>query len=183
MIIGLAGYARSGKDTVAGILVQHGFRRTAFADPLRSILFDLNPCIDFLGHKASLSDAVQLYGWEQCKESPEVRRMFQALGDTCRKNLGADVLVLSVVTRIKDNLAQDWVVSDVRLPQEADALRSLGGVVWRVARPGVGPVNGHRTEAAVDSIHPDAVIDNDDDIPALTAKVLAQLASTQAVAI
>jgi hypothetical protein len=183
LIIGLAGYARSGKDTVAGILVQHGFRRTAFADPLRSILFDLDPLIDFLGHKASLSNAVQLYGWEQCKESPEVRRMFQALGDTCRKNLGADVLVLSVVTRIKDNLAQDWVVSDVRLPQEADALRSLGGVVWRIARPGVGPVNGHRTEAAVDSIHPDAVIDNDDDIPALTAKVLAQLASTQAVAI
>lgn len=183
MIIGLAGYARSGKDTVAGILVEHGFQRTAFADPLREMLVELDPTVSSWPGKTRLHEVIEEYGWERCKDSPEIRRMLQLLGDNLRRNLGSNALIMPVVTLIDSDDAQDWVVSDVRLPAEADALRSLGGVVWRVARPGVGPVNGHRTEAAVDSIHPDAVIDNDAGIPALTAKVLAQLASTQAVAI
>ena len=36
MIIGLSGYARSGKDTVAELLVlNYGFKRVAFADGIR----------------------------------------------------------------------------------------------------------------------------------------------------
>ena len=42
VIIGLSGYAQSGKDTVANILVQHyGYKRVAFADKIRECLFAL----------------------------------------------------------------------------------------------------------------------------------------------
>jgi dephospho-CoA kinase len=46
MIIGIAGYARSGKDAAAKILVEHyGYERRAFADILRSALLTLNPVV------------------------------------------------------------------------------------------------------------------------------------------
>ena len=48
MIIGISGYARSGKDSVANILVQDfGFERRAFADKLREALYALNPIIAY----------------------------------------------------------------------------------------------------------------------------------------
>jgi hypothetical protein len=48
-LIGLSGYARSGKDEAAKVLVEEfGFTRVAFADKLRDVLYQLNPIIDVL---------------------------------------------------------------------------------------------------------------------------------------
>ena len=50
MIIGLSGYARSGKDAVAQVLVsEFGFKRVAFADPIRDLLYEMDPKIDEIG--------------------------------------------------------------------------------------------------------------------------------------
>ena len=47
MIIGLTGYARSGKDTVAKILVDnYGYKRIAFADKIRELLVEINPILE-----------------------------------------------------------------------------------------------------------------------------------------
>ena len=49
MIIGLAGYAGAGKDTVGNILIEkHNFRRIAFADKIRSFIYDINPIYSFI---------------------------------------------------------------------------------------------------------------------------------------
>jgi dephospho-CoA kinase len=46
MIIGLIGYAQSGKDTVANMLVdKFDFERRAFADRIREILYEMNPMV------------------------------------------------------------------------------------------------------------------------------------------
>jgi len=45
MIIGLSGYAQSGKDTVANYLSEYGFTRLAFADPIRKLLYQMNPIV------------------------------------------------------------------------------------------------------------------------------------------
>ena len=46
MIIGLTGYAQSGKDTVAQVLVDnYGFNRVSFADPIRKLLYETNPML------------------------------------------------------------------------------------------------------------------------------------------
>ncbi len=42
-LIGFAGAARSGKDTAASFLVERGWQRKAFADPVRNMLYALNP--------------------------------------------------------------------------------------------------------------------------------------------
>jgi hypothetical protein len=51
------------------------------------------------------------------------------------------------------------VITDVRFANEAAAIRSWGGEIIRIDRPGVGPVNGHVSEAM--PFEPDEVIEND----------------------
>jgi dephospho-CoA kinase len=61
MIIGLTGYARTGKDTVASVLVKDfGFERIAFADPIRELLYELNPKVNGI----YLREMVEEHGWE-----------------------------------------------------------------------------------------------------------------------
>ncbi|MHB1973804.1 MAG: deoxynucleotide monophosphate kinase family protein [Acidimicrobiales bacterium] len=164
VVVGLSGYARAGKDTVAQILVQrHGFVTGAFADALKLVLAKLDPiiCDDI-----RLSDIAG--GMEEAKALPEVRCLLQRLGTEAGRNvLGADVWVRSLLDRPPVRLA----VSDCRFVDEAEAVRARGGLVVRVDRPGFGPVNGHVSETALDGYDFDAVLVNDGSIEDLSAKV------------
>ena len=60
MIIGLSGYARSGKDTVAELLcLNYDYKRVSFADPMREALYVLSPKLDSI---VRLSEYVDDYG-------------------------------------------------------------------------------------------------------------------------
>ena len=88
MIIGLSGYAGSGKDTVASVLIeQHGFTRLAFADPIREFLLLINPILSD-GHR--VNETVTMIGWDNAKSKPEVRRLLQDIGVGCRQMFGED---------------------------------------------------------------------------------------------
>ena len=54
-----------------------------------------------------------------------------------------------------------YVITDVRFTNEADMIRANKGKIWRVVRPGVGPVNNHISESELDSIKFDRLITND----------------------
>jgi hypothetical protein len=75
---------------------------------------------------------------------------------------------------------KDTVITDVRLPNEIDAIRERGGFLWHVTRPGVGPANDHITEHAWCAYPPDATIDNSGSLDDLAARVRASLASLTA---
>lgn len=166
MIIGLSGYARSGKDTTAGILVAHyGFERRAFADVLREAVYRLNPQ---LTETVRVRDVVDEYGWEVAKSNPEVRRLLQVMGtEVGRAMLGEDVWV----RRAMKSLPAKTVFTDMRFPNEANAIRKRGGLVWRVNRPKFVAVNGHVSETALDSYTFDAVINNAGDLEFLAEQV------------
>lgn len=173
MIIGLAGYARSGKDTVAEILVkERGFRRIAFADALKAVLADVNP---LMGTNSRLSDRLE-WGWEQAKTEPEVRMLLQRLGVACRRHIHPDVWVDAVFHMIETVFDETghhrWVIPDVRFPNELVAVRNHGGQVWRVERAGTGPVNGHESETAIDGERFDQRIPNDSTLDQLHDVVL-----------
>ena len=87
MIIGLTGYAQSGKDTVANILVEkYGYQRVAFADPIRALLYEANP---MLKEGYRVQGLVDSYGWDKVKvDYPEARRLLQDLGVGARKIFG-----------------------------------------------------------------------------------------------
>lgn len=151
-LIGLAGYARVGKDSVAQALVVAGFRRRAFADPIRDMLYRLNPQVFASGLARSIGVAqlVDLMGWEHAKTFPEVRELLQRLGTDAAKPLFGDDCWIRVAL---DRLSGPTVVADVRFPDEADAIHAAGGQVWRVHRHGVGPANQHVSETAMDDYH------------------------------
>jgi hypothetical protein len=159
--IGLSGWARSGKDTIADYLVEHhGFTRVAFADPMREALLALNPQIPYYGTTASLATMVRLSGWDELKKySPETRELLQRMGtEVGRELFGKNFWVNQAIKTAKK---YDKVVfSDCRYFNEARAIKHLGGQVWRISRPGVRAANDHGSEHDLDNYNFDLHIDN-----------------------
>lgn len=169
MIIGLTGYAQSGKDTVASFLVEHyGYTRVAFADKIRELLYEQNPIVS-CGHTGYLKDLVDLVGWEEAKKNPQVRRLLQTLGVGSRKVFGDNHWIVEAYKGM--DIGSNYVITDVRFANEAEWVKTFNGDIWRVTRSGVGPVNGHVSESELESISYDALITNDGDLKDLFSEV------------
>jgi hypothetical protein len=136
-IIGLCGYAGSGKDALGAILVRkHGFQRIAFADAVKE-------------------QAIE-EGWSGRKDD-EGRRLLQDIGMEKRLE---DPLYWIKRASEKVNCV-NVVFTDVRFPNEVDFIRGIGGELVWISRPGVGPVNEHISESAIHSEVFDSYIHND----------------------
>jgi len=155
MIIGLIGYAQSGKDTVAEILVsKYGFERRAFADKIRDILYEMNPMIG----GEPLQMRVDADGWEKAKQHFEVRRLLQKLGVAARNHISEGVWINAGLKGMEP--AKQYVISDVRFTNEAAIIKACGGELWRIERPGVGPVNSHVSEKEMANFSADRTLLN-----------------------
>lgn len=162
MIIGLTGYAQSGKDTIANILVEkYGFERKAFADNVRAILYDL----DVHGVK----DIVDAIGWDGAKRIQGIRVLLQNLGVSARNNLGSNIWISSVFDTLVPN--KNYVITDVRFINEAMSIQAIDGSIWRVKRPGIGPVNNHISETELDEIRADKIIINGAGLDSLESQI------------
>lgn len=165
-LIGFAGAARSGKDTAADVLLSAGWQRKAFADKVKDMLYALDPLMietNYAEGVTSLRYEVDGYGWETTKDCyPEVRQYLQRLGtEGGRAALGENVWVDALLRDF-----ENWgptVITDVRFPNEADAIRERGGLVLLVERPGQDPIAeaDHASENALAGYAFDAVICND----------------------
>lgn len=176
-IIGLAGFARSGKSEVAKILVEEfGFTQVAYADRLRDMAYILNPVVvannkyhgmisqpDYGGPVyMRLRWVIDNYGWENYKRSPfsdDIRGFIQRLGtEGGRQTMGEDVWVDALFDGLN---ADKVVITDCRFTNELDAVRSRGGYLWRIRNPEIGPLNGHASETeAVDYPYYSLFIEN-----------------------
>lgn len=138
--IALIGKAQAGKDTVASRLVErYGFRRVAFADPLKATALRIDPLIPTAtGVHVRLSQLVADVGWDYAKTTyPEVRRILQHTGGAVRvldKELWVCAGLDAVIAHEAASLPT--VVTDVRYLNEATTLRRWGFTFVRVARPG-----------------------------------------------
>jgi len=181
MIIGLSGYAQSGKDTVANILVEkHGYRRIAFADPIRKLLYEMDPLIP-KGYGDSiinyrLQDLVDSYGWDKVKvDFPEVRRLLQELGVGARKLFGDTFWINEALS---DVAPQDKVVvSDVRFENEAIWIQEFKGKIWRIKRIGTDAVNDHVSESEMDGYPVDQIFVNNGTLEDLEVLVSTRMMS------
>jgi hypothetical protein len=152
MIIGLSGYAQTGKDTIANYLVEnYGYKKISFADPIREALYRLNPKVaiaDMVG--VPLRAVVDGLGWENVKvESEDTRELLQRMGtEVGRDMFGEDFWVNQAMQKAQhyDNV----VFADVRFENEINAILAASGDVWRVLKPGVSAVNRHVSETALD---------------------------------
>ena len=192
--LGLTGVASSGKDTVGKILTEeYGYIRASFADVLREALYRLNPTIPITPVLAqwpptraytqqywSLQELVDEVGWDDAKTNHlEVRRLLQVMGtEVGRQLLYEDVWVDAVLFKL-DPL-QKYVFTDVRFSNEAFGIRQFffnagGAQIWRITRPGIGPVNGHASEAGLLDEEIDWTFDNNSDLEYIRASVRGRL--------
>ena len=65
----------------------------------------------------------------------------------------------------------NWIITDCRFENEAEAVKARGGVVVRINRPGIEAVNAHPSETALDNWSFDYTINNDGDIIHLLDRV------------
>lgn len=160
-LIGLTSPAsRSGKDTVANYLVEkYGYKRYAFADPLRLVLLEVMDMLD-----PELADMVRLGGWDALKkEFPQLVGAMIALGAGMRKHVDENVWVRGLYHFIGEH-GGPVVVSDVRHPNEIEAIQQLGGQIWRINRAD-GVKNG--MDSLIDHIEADYEIGNTSTLAAL----------------
>jgi len=169
VIIGLAGWAGAGKDSVADILVEDfGFKKMAFADPLREMALAIDPVVGAayppeaeFSKQIRYSDALDLVGYNEAKfKYPEVRRFLQRLGTEAVRNvIGPNTWVEIGMRRAAE--FPRVVFADMRFQNEAVAVANADeGITARVMRPGVEAANDHISETDLNSWSFHHVIDN-----------------------
>lgn len=160
-VIALTGVAGSGKSTVAGMLADYGYTLVKFAGPLKAMLREVGLTVSEIeGNRKELPIDFL------CGKSP--RQAMQTLGyEWGRKCIGEDFWVNA--WRLAVNGLPLVVVDDCRFPNEAHAVRQLGGVIWALEGRG-GIAGSHESENGIGSA-PDRVIVNGGPITELRAAV------------
>lgn len=169
-VIGISGFARSGKDTVALHIIgsDFGILKYSFADPLKeavSKLFNI-PLLD-------------LYEGDREVELPEwglsVRQILQRFGtESMRNNFGDNFWIKKAQVYV-DNLSGDQilVIPDVRFENEADFCRD-NGILIHVERPDADGVVGdanHASESGIQFQNGDYHINNNGSLEELYTQV------------
>ena len=161
LLIGLAGKARTGKDTAARYLAAHlSLISYAFADPLKQALADM-----FHLTVAQLEGAEKEQPLPWLGKAP--RELMQLLGTEWGRDLVHPQLWLLLAEQNLHRLAehnqamQGVVIRDVRFNNEADWVRSKGGVILHITRADAAAVTMHPSESGVTHRPGDLSLAND----------------------
>jgi hypothetical protein len=218
MILGINGYAKSGKDTaakllqyvsmkenVSGMTVEEAVNDNSFLLELQSG-WEIRKFSYVLKKVASLLTGFSVEDFEDQEfkssllpaewgletETPlsnipifsdtkfihlmTVREFLQKLGtDAVRNGLHPNAWVNAAMAgynkapfNTEQEYERNWIFTDCRFPNEAQAIKDRGGYIIRIDRPGVKPVNDHPSETALDDWDFDYKIYNASDLLALS---------------
>jgi hypothetical protein len=162
-VVGLTGFATSGKDTAAlGLIEQLGFKKLSFADPLRRDIQVLDCIVAFDEDMDPIrvSDCFEIYGYNESKERwPEFRRLLQVYGTEVHRALDDDYWINRTVGHIISDGTPGYVFTDARFPNERTGVPY--DAFYRISRPGTEAINGHESEAHIKNMSVDIEILND----------------------
>ena len=158
-LIGIAGPARAGKDTLCSYMLDNldgVWLRSSFADPLKEMLRAIGvDCSD--DAKAVVNDD---YG-----VTP--RHMMQTLGTEWGRHMIDGDIWVKAFARL--NAGECVIVPDVRFENEAELVREHGVLIHLVGRGGIE--GNHVSENAIEFKTGDIVIDNSRDLAWLHGQV------------
>lgn len=198
MIIGICGLIGCGKGTVGDILVEeYGFTKLSFADKLKDGVATV-----FNWDRAMLEgDTVESREWRETQDdfwSRETGRtitprlVLQEFGTDCMRHGFDDSIWVSLVKQeLVKYPKKNFVIPDVRFPNEANMIKSIHGEVWRVRRGqdpvwmrmyqdiGVEPKDVHESEWRWAKVDFNSTIYNDLGIDELKSQVKGLLASNE----
>ena len=121
--------------------------------------------------------------WTPCDEGMQpmtVREFLQKLGtDALRNGLHDNTWVNALMADYQtfydedddDEYLPNWIITDTRFENEAKTIKEKGGIIIRVDRPGVKPINNHPSEVGLDNWNFDYKVVNNSDLFALKEAV------------
>lgn len=186
-VIGICGPIGSGKDTIAGTLEGIGWLRYSMARPLK----DMTAMLFGWPRDLIEGSTLESRAWREQKDEWWSNRLgfdvtprwaLQYIGtDVMRKNFHDDIWVAYMEKFVQDN--DHVVISDIRFPNEIEAVRRLGGEIWQVHRNPLpywwdeakskGKVDGvHASETAWIPYEPDRLFSNTGSLQDLRLAVL-----------
>ena len=206
MIIGLSGHIGVGKDTVGNIIkeldIDSNWQIKKFASKLKQIATILTGIPSemfedqefkktYLGEEWTLKTKTDHTLIKDGKATMAeittrmtVRDMLQKLGtEAMRNGLHPDTWINALMCNYKKVKDKDeeysypnWIITDVRFPNEYDAIKSKGGIIIRINRnESEKKSTKHVSETALDGYIYDYVINNDSDINSLTKEIIKML--------
>lgn len=166
MIIGFIGYKNSGKSTacnivkglIGGGVVQHNFKdalvaevRENFSKLLNEMCLIYDVALPYKdGHKWEVSDLFK-------EKPPLMRVLLQEYGTEVRRGDRDDYWVHQWLSGLSNNGVV--LVDDVRFKNEAEAVKSRGGILIRLVRKDMVNLDTHKSEVEQDGILADYTIE------------------------
>lgn len=155
-LIGICGYARSGKDTAAEALVEDGWTRVAFADALKEdVINAVVRSLEAVYHDNQSGIVSTLFA-----EKKETFRPLLVEYGRAMRNIVPGYWIDRASTSLEACSGANVVVTDVRYANEARWIRSKGGIVISVSRVGV-PAANNEEATSLAMFAPDYTIAND----------------------
>ena len=169
MIIGFCGRMRSGKSELAKICEKYGYEKLYFALPLKQLCADLlDISIEGLNEAKNNGTDIGLYlGDDMCtilseeteipleqvretcygKTINNVRQMLQFIGTDLIRKYNTDWHVNRIRAMIDEN--KNYVIDDVRFPNEKALIEELNGDCWFVSRTTLDNISNHESETSI----------------------------------
>jgi hypothetical protein len=137
MLVGICGKAGSGKDTIGDYFIKnHKFQKIALADPIKRLVKDVFVLDDHTVYDR-IAREKPLKKWPKWT----VRKLLQFIGtELFRNNIDDAVWVKSLWLRVLQNRNINYVVSDIRFPNELNYFKKHAKkgdfICIKVIRPG-----------------------------------------------
>lgn len=180
MIVGISGKLGSGKDTVANAIkkIDPSFQTKAYAYKLKQIVSILTSC--------PIEDTMTQEGKNKYIQEFDmtIGQMLQKLGtNVLRDGFNQNVWINALMIEL-NKIEGNYIVTDCRFKNEAEAIKQAGGILIRVERP-INPIAAnsnrdltHPSEVDLDDYTGfDYVIQNDSDLNSLQDKVKSLITS------
>lgn len=157
VVVGIAGLKYHGKDTAAKVLINnHGFQRVSFADGVKKVVSEmLHVPVEWLHDPAKKELLHEPSG-------KTLREWMQLVGTEVGRNIWAPVWIQWWRDEIAEKGYDRVVATDMRFPNELEAIRKLGGIAVRVIRPSLmsAKVDLHESERYAMDLRVDADLHN-----------------------
>lgn len=158
-----------GKTELANICKEHGYEIISFATPLKNLIANLlgitvkqvnelkNANNTYVLQEMDLlflskeTDIPLDIVTEKCGEKSfrNTRELMQYIGTDLIREYNPDWHVNKTREVILENEEQNYVIDDVRFPNERKMIEELGGTCWFIIRPKLGNVSNHLSETAL----------------------------------